>query len=149
MQLVSVYARVVSDADAEQDNDMLFDQGFHILQPIIRLLEACSNIPKLMSDLEEMLLPVLQDICNRCPEDLFEQVHSEIISQCNVSVQRGWECDLAKIRCFAVASAQCSNPHDVKAHLCRSVRSWGFLHTFQIPLVSGCGRSGLFLKMPS
>ena len=74
MQLVGVYARVVSDADAEQDNDMLFDQGFHILQPIIRLLEACSNIPKLMSDLEQLLLPVLQDICNRCPEDLFEQV---------------------------------------------------------------------------
>lgn len=76
MQLVGVYARVVSDADVEQDNEMLFDQGFHILQPIIRLLEACSNIPKLMNDLEELMLPVLQDICTRCPEDLFEQVPS-------------------------------------------------------------------------
>eukprot|EP00892_Ulva_mutabilis_P009974 jgi/Ulvmu1/7349/UM036_0009.1 len=73
-ELVGVYARVVGDADADQDNDMLFDQGYHILQPIIRLLEACSNIPKLMRDLEELLLPILQDICNRCPEDLFEQV---------------------------------------------------------------------------
>lgn len=74
MQLVAVYARVVNEAEGDLDSEKLLDQGYHILAPIIRLLEACSGIPSLLVAFEELLEPLIKDICSRNNDMLFEQV---------------------------------------------------------------------------
>lgn len=76
MQLIGVYARVVNESDGDLDSEKLFDQGYHILAPIIKLLDACSNIPSILSSFEELLEPLLKDLCTRDTEPLFEQVFS-------------------------------------------------------------------------
>jgi hypothetical protein len=74
VQLIAVYARVVNEADGDLDSEKLFDQGYHILAPIIKLLDACSNIPSILVSFEELLEPLIKDICSRDTEPLFEQV---------------------------------------------------------------------------
>lgn len=76
VQLIAVYARVVNESDGDLDSEKLFDQGYHILAPIIKLLDACSNIPSILAAFEELLEPLIRDICSRDTEALFEQVTS-------------------------------------------------------------------------
>jgi hypothetical protein len=74
LQLIAVYARVVIEADGDMDSEKLFDQGYHILAPIIKLLDSCSNIPSILHSFEELLEPLIKDVCSRDTEPLFEQV---------------------------------------------------------------------------
>lgn len=81
VQLIQVYAKVVNEQQ-EDDDEALFDAGFHILSPIIKLLDACSDLPATMVKLEELLTPMLVDMCGRNPEDVFEQVRAFTSSAC-------------------------------------------------------------------
>ena len=85
MQLIAVYARVVDESDGDLGSDELFDRGHHILAPIIKLLDACCGIPSILNAFEELLEPLMKDICNRDTEQLFEEVRGCCI--CTVALE--------------------------------------------------------------
>lgn len=73
MQLVSVYHKLVAES-GPSDDDALFSAGYHITKPIIKLVDACHELPGTMAQLEAVLLPMVEDMCSRSPEDVIEPV---------------------------------------------------------------------------
>jgi hypothetical protein len=82
LQLIQVYSKVLAERDESDDEESMMDAGYHILGPIIKLLDACSDLPDTMRKLEELLLPMVEDLCKRNPQDVLEQVSPIIPPNC-------------------------------------------------------------------
>jgi hypothetical protein len=76
VQLVAVYHKAVAETAGDEDEDALFSALFHIMQPIIKLVDACSELPETLALLEDLLLPMLADMCAHKQEEACEQVQS-------------------------------------------------------------------------
>jgi hypothetical protein len=73
VQLVAVYHKAVAQAAGDEDEDAMFNAVFHIMAPIVKLVDACSELPETLQQLQGVLLPLLEDMCRRENDDACEQ----------------------------------------------------------------------------
>jgi hypothetical protein len=73
VQLVQLYHKMIAESSSD-DEDFMLKTGFHILKPIIKLVDTCSELASTMVRLETLLLPMIEDMCKRKPEDVLDQV---------------------------------------------------------------------------
>ena len=74
MQLVQVYHKTVVDAEAEEDEEVMMAATLQVTSPLVKLVDACAELPETLDKLQDLLLPVMEDMCRRKNVDAIEPV---------------------------------------------------------------------------
>ena len=77
VQLVAVYGKAIGEADAD-DGEALFTAILHITAPLTKLVDACSELPATLRQLEPVVTPMLHDMCARRAEEAVEPVRRRL-----------------------------------------------------------------------
>ena len=74
VQLVQVYHKTVVDAEAEDDEEVMMAATLQVTSPLVKLVDACAELPETLDKLQDLLLPVMEDMCRRKNVDAIEPV---------------------------------------------------------------------------
>ena len=78
VQLVQVYHKSVVEAEAEDDEEVLMAATLQVTSPLVKLVDACAELPETLDKLQNMLLPVMEDMCRRKNVDAIEPVRCSV-----------------------------------------------------------------------
>ena len=85
-QLVMVYHKQMDEKDVDDDAADIFDTSLSVTRAIITILDACSSLPDTISQMEHLLMPMMERMCDKSGVDVFDQVswvqrhHNQLVS---------------------------------------------------------------------